>query len=196
VKAASSFTLEWSTPVGVLRVIEPTDEEVAHYAPALAAFYNDPHNSAMMANTQALSTEDVADHFAAIRREGGRALLLFVDGELMGDADLRHVEPDCAEFAFMIGARTAQGRGLGTRLGLMVNAFALHTLGIDRIYASVLPHNHASLRAFEKMGFTFDDRPAARRYAENESDVTLSIGRAEFDLRNPDVVAELKIEAR
>ena len=34
-----------------LLALEPTPAEIAAAAPALAAFYNDPHNRRMMANT-------------------------------------------------------------------------------------------------------------------------------------------------
>jgi RimJ/RimL family protein N-acetyltransferase len=186
------YQIEWKSDRGLLRAIEPDLDEVREAAPALAEAYNDPHNAAMMTNTVALSAAGVVELFREMRGEGGRPFLLFHDGALAGDADLRHVEEGGAEFAFMIGARSAQGRGLGTRFGLMMMGFAFAVLGIERMYAVIIPKNAASLRAFEKMGFVPDATPAARRYAEAEDDVTVSIARAAFEAHHAEVLRELR----
>ena len=187
------FTVELTHPDGTLRAIEPDEIALRDAAPLLAGFYNDSHNAAMMAHTAALSPEDAIEHFQTLRRAGDRPFLLFLDDTLMGDADLRHVEADRAEFAFMIGARAAQGRGLGTRFALMIGALAFRGLGLERIYASIIPANKASLRSFEKMGFRVDDSPEARRYADEEDDVTVSIERDAWELRHAEALAGMVI---
>ena len=54
-------------------------------------------------------------------------------------------------------------------------------LGLARVYASIVPHNAASRRVFEKLGYTVDASPAARGYADDPGDVTMVIDRATFE---------------
>lgn len=194
--AAARHVIEWQRDGVRLRAEEPHEAEIAESAPALAAFYNDPYNRAMMANTTDLSATDVVEVWAEMRAAGGRPFLLFVDGALAGDADLRGVEADRAEFAFMVGPRASQGRGLGTAFGVMVAAFAFRALGVARLYASILPHNGASLRAFEKMGYDVDESDDARACADEDDDVTVSIGRDAFEARHAEALRIIRIEER
>lgn len=194
--AAPRHAIDWSQGGVRLRAVEPHDDELAGCAPALAAFYNDDHNRAMMANTTLVTPAEVIDIWADMRAGGGRPFLLFTDGALAGDADLRRLEADRAEFAFLVGARAAQGRGLGTAFGLMIGAFAFRALGLARVYAAILPHNRASLRAFEKMGYDVDGSPDARVYADEDDEVTVSIARAAFEARHAEALRAIRIEER
>jgi RimJ/RimL family protein N-acetyltransferase len=81
----------------------------------------------------------------------------------------------------MIGGRATQGRGLGTRFGLMLHAFGYGVLGLERIYISVIPANTASRRLFEKLGYQIDDSPEAREFIDEESDLTMSLSRSTFE---------------
>jgi RimJ/RimL family protein N-acetyltransferase len=164
-----------------LRAREPTPAEVATAAPRLASFYNEPHNQAMLSHEDALTVADVASHYRGLAREHARAFLLELDGLLVGDADLRHVEADRAEVAILIGERSIQGKGLGTRFGVMLHAFAFRTLGLRRLYATIIPANAASLRLFEKLGYARDDAPDARRYVDAPDDVALSLTPERFE---------------
>ena len=118
--------------------------------------------------------------------------LLVVDGALAGDADLRGIEDGAAEFAFMIGAPTSQGKGLGTRFATMIYAFAFDQLQLHHVYASVVPENVASKRVFEKLGCTVDDRAAARAYADEPGDLVLSIDRETFHRINAAALAHIR----
>ena len=179
--APQRWSIEWRTVGdGPLRAREPTPAEVAAAAPRLAAFYNEPHNRRMLTNTQDLSVDDVREHFAAVVVGGGRAFLLDDGEQLAGDADLRGVTATDAELAILIGERGRQGRGLGTRFAIMLHAFAFQVLRLERVYAAVSPENAASLRLFAKLGHEIDDGPRARRFADDPSDVTLSVGGRRF----------------
>jgi RimJ/RimL family protein N-acetyltransferase len=176
------WAVEWRDGAETLTAIEPTAEELRRAAPELAAFYNDGHNRAMMANeTDGYTAAAVVAYFEELRAEEGRPFLLFQDGVLMGDADFRNIEGDIGEFAIMIGGRATQGRGLGTRFGLMLHAFGFGVLGLERIYISVIPGNTASRRLFEKLGYEADDSPQAREFIDDESDLTLSLSRSAFE---------------
>jgi RimJ/RimL family protein N-acetyltransferase len=177
------WSVEWAAPPGLLRLFEPTAPEVAALAGRLADFYNQAHNRAMLAHTVTLSMDDVLQHYQALRNDQGRAFLLFIDGALVGDADLRGVAGDHAEFAILIGEPALQGQGLGTSFALMAHALAFRRLALQRLYVSIAAQNTASRRLFEKLGYQLDDGPAARATIDEESDVTLSLDRGRFEAR-------------
>jgi RimJ/RimL family protein N-acetyltransferase len=186
----------WTLGERRLELVEPTEEEVRIHSKALAGHYNEPTNRALMTNTHEFAEGDVVDHFAEMRARGDRAFLLLVDGSLVGDCDLRHIEVRTAEYAVMIGPRASQGRGLGTRFSVMVLVLAFERLGLDRVYASVRPENTGSLRMFEKAGYAFDASPAARRYAEDPDDVCVSMTAEAFRRAHDDGIAHVHVEVR
>jgi RimJ/RimL family protein N-acetyltransferase len=188
------IAIRWQTSAGALLAIEPTAAELTEHAPALSAGYNDPANAALMGHTQPISAAEVIEHYTTSIAGGMRAFLLFVDGALAGDADLRNLAGDAGEFAFMIAAPAAQGRGLGTRYAQMIHTFGFAHLGLHRIYASVMPSNTASRRVFDKLGYVVDASDAARAYADEPGDVVLVLARDVFFARVP--AAPIEIGAR
>jgi RimJ/RimL family protein N-acetyltransferase len=181
---------------GALVALEPTHDEITRHAEALAAGYNEPTNAELMGHTAVIPPADVIDSYTESIAAGMRAFLLFEDSALVGDADLRGIRGTTAEFAFMIAARAAQGKGFGTRFALMVHAFGFRALELETIYASVVPHNTASRRVFEKLGYVLDDSAAAREYADEPGDVTLSLDRATFGARHGAVLDQIQIAMR
>ncbi|MCW5805055.1 MAG: GNAT family N-acetyltransferase [Deltaproteobacteria bacterium] len=176
------YRVDWSTPSGELTAVEPRDDEVLAHAPALAVAYNHPRNAPLMGHTTELTEADVVAHYRELAAQrGARNFLLFRDGALAGDADLRGIDGrGLAEFAFMIADPAAQGRGLGTRFAAMIHAFGFHTLDLRRIWASVLPANTASRRVFEKLGYRArPDLPEAHDFVE-EGDLALALDRGDL----------------
>jgi RimJ/RimL family protein N-acetyltransferase len=196
------WAIEWPDKAGGLSAVEPTPAEIEVAAPHLASYYNDEHNRRMLDHQALLSVEDVVGCYAELRRAGGRPLLLHRAGELMGDADVRHIEAHTGaarrtgELAIMIGARAAQGRGLGTRYAVMLHAFAFQVLALDRAYVSIIPGNVASRRLFDRLGYEVDDSPEARAYVDEASDVTMSVERAGFEARWRVEIASLRVTRR
>jgi RimJ/RimL family protein N-acetyltransferase len=184
------------TNVGKLVAIEPTLDEVATHASLLAAGYNDPENARHMGHVEQISELEVVEHYAAMLKEGAPVFLLYLDGTLVGDADLRGKRDGAAEFAFMIAARRQQGKGLGTKFALMVHAYAFAEAGLERVYASVAPDNRASRRVFEKLGYIGDDGPDARDFADEAGDVTMVIERAGFESAHALELAQVRIGPR
>jgi RimJ/RimL family protein N-acetyltransferase len=193
---APGYRIDWDTDVGHLAALEPTLGEVAAHAAVLAAGYNEPVNARLMGHTAPISETEVVDHYEAMLEEGMRAFLLFRDGALVGDADLRGFDGGAAEFAFMIGARDQQGKGLGTRFATMVLAFGFSHLGLHHVYASVVPENTASRRVFDKLGLVLDDSSAARAFADEPGDITMSIDRETFDRLHVPELGQLRIGLR
>jgi RimJ/RimL family protein N-acetyltransferase len=189
------YHLEWPTPAGALVALEPGLEEVEPVAARLAAAYNDPRNAPLLGHTEALSPADVIEHYRALHEGGARPFLLYRDGALAGDGDLRGIAGGAAEFAFLIADPGAQGHGLGTRFAVMIHALAFGPLGLERLYASVIPANTASRRVFEKLGYAVDDDELARAYAD-DGDVVLSIDRAAFARAQGAGAAEVRIRPR
>ena len=213
--------ITWVTPAGRLVAIEPRPDEIAHHAGALAAAYNDPRNAPLLGHTEDVDEDDVIAHYAEVARAGGHNFLVFlerseagrgapdgsagaaggsaphgVNGALVADADLRKVGRGAAEFAFMVASPAAQGKGLGTRVATMVHAFGFRRLGLERIYASIIPGNAASRRVFDKLGYQVDDSPAARAYADEPGDLTMAIDRAAFERSHAPAMAEIEISVR
>jgi ribosomal-protein-alanine N-acetyltransferase len=189
------FQVEWSTPHGQLRALEPTLAEVARHAGVLAAAYNDPHNAPLLGHTERLEEADVLDHYRSLLDQGAHPFLLFCDDALVGDGDLRGISDGAAEFAFLIAAPAAQGKGLGTRFATMIHALGFGPLALDRIYASIVPANTASRRVFEKLGYEVDDSPAARAYAD-DGDLVMAIDRPRFSHQHAAEIARLQIAVR
>jgi RimJ/RimL family protein N-acetyltransferase len=191
---ASRYRIVWATPAGVISAIEPTLDEIRANAAALARGYNEPANAALMGHTAAMDEADVVESYVDLIDDGGRAFIAFCDGAFIGDADLRGLHGGGAEFAFMIGATHTQGKGFGTKLATMVAKFGFATVGLEKIYASIVPANVASRRVFEKLGYWLDDSPAAREFADEPGDLVMAIDAPTFG-KLPGI-ADIAIEPR
>ena len=75
----------------------------------------------------------------------------------------------------------------------MIHAFGFRTLGLARIYASIVPANVASRRVFEKLGYRVDDSPTARDFADEPGDVVMSIDRATFERVHAEALVAIRI---
>jgi len=190
------WTVDWRHEDDLLQAIEPTDSEIVGAAPQLAAFYNNDHNRTMLAHADSLLPAEVVSYYAELRADGGRPFLLRNGRGLVGDADLRNVDGGAAEFAILIGDRGTQGRGVGTRYALMIHLFAFTALKLERIYVSIVPGNVPSRRLFEKLGYAHDDSAAARDYADEDTDVTMSIDRPRFEAVADDLLGNHRAEIR
>ena len=188
--------IDWTTDVGQLVAFEATVDDVALHADELARGYNHPSNAELMGHAEPISPDEVVEHYTEMIGEGARAFLLFFDDRFAGDADLRGFRDGAAEFAFMIGAPEAQGKGLGTRYATMVHAFGFHEVHLHHIYASIVPHNTASRRVFEKLGYWLDDSATARSFADEPGDLVMAIDRQTFDRINAVALGQIRITMR
>lgn len=187
---------DWTRAGERLHAYQPSPAELHVLAPTLSAFYNEDHNRIMMANTVTMTAAEVAEHYAALVAEGAQPFVLERNGELAGDADFRHVEATSSEFAILIGRRPEQGKGLGTRFAILLHAWAFLGLGLERLFVSIIPANLASQRLFAKLGYRPDDSPAARRFADQDSDLTFALDRAAFVAQHANLLPELRWSRR
>jgi RimJ/RimL family protein N-acetyltransferase len=190
------YQITWSTLGSELVAIGPRPDEIARHAGALTVAYNDPHNAPLLGHTESVVEADVVAHYAQIGHAGGHNFLVFRDGQLVADADLRKVKGAAAEFAFLVTSPAAQGQGLGTRVAMMVHVFGFRTLRLARIYASIIPGNVASRRVFDKLSYRLDASPAARGYADEPGDITMVIDRAAFERSHTPAMAEIRVAVR
>ena len=101
-----------------------------------------------------------------IRNDGGYPFFVFraVDHALVGGLTLSHVRrgvTQAAALGYWMGEPFA-GQGLMSEAVRTVLPFAFSTLRLHRVEAACLPHNAASVRLLEKVGFTREGY--ARRY--------------------------------
>ncbi len=178
-RIVTAYSITWNT----LSAIEPTRDEVRAHTGALAAAYNDPRNAPLLGHTSRLSEADVIEVYDTMFHSGARPFLLFRDNTFAGDGDLRGIADGRAEFAFLVASPDAQGKGLGTRFATMVHAFGFTTLGLSKIYASVVPQNVASRRVFEKLGYVEE---ASADYGD-AGDVVLALERRRFTAELADI---------
>lgn len=169
----------------VFRAAEPTSDVVAEHATTLRDWYNTPANAELMGNTVAMTTDDVLEYWSAVGERRARGFLLFVNDALAGDAELRNITANTAEFSIMIGAVAEQGRGLGGAFAALIHVFAFRVLGLERIYVQPKPENVRVQRMERRMGYELDHSPEARALADDERDLTMSITRATFERINP-----------
>jgi RimJ/RimL family protein N-acetyltransferase len=193
---SARYLIEWPRPDVALSAFEPTEAEVEEHASELAAAYNDAHNRAMMTNTAEMSRTDVITHYSQLATIGGRPFLLHRGDTLVGDADFRRIRGGSAEFTIMVAARSAQGKGLGTKFGVMTHAFAFDVLVLTRVYVTILPQNTASRRLFEKLGYSVDNSPEARSFTDVATDVCMSVGRDEFQRAHAAKLREIRLSER
>jgi RimJ/RimL family protein N-acetyltransferase len=78
----------------------------------------------------------------------------------------------------------------------MIHLVRLPLAGLERIYASIIPHNAASRRVFDKLGYQVDDSPAARVYADDPGDITMAIDRTDFERSHAAAMAEIEMAVR
>ncbi len=65
---------------------------------------------------------------------------------------------DNRRIALMIGEKDLWGQGIGGEVIELLTNFAVSAKGCDQVFALIPDHNHASVRAFEKSGYVFDQK--------------------------------------
>jgi len=190
------WSIEASSAQGMLRVFEPTQAEILAAAAQLAVFNNDSHNAGMMTNTRELTANDIVEFYQSLRAHGGHPFLLEQDGVLMGDADFRNVLGSGAEFAIMVGARSEQNRGLGTRFAVMAHVAAWRVLRYQCVSATIIPKNFASLRLVEKLGYLVDESSYAASLRESEDDIVMSIDWHQFEQSHGEFLQQVVVTER
>lgn len=172
---------------------EPSPTDVERHADTLVRAYNDPKNAPLLGHEDDVDRDEVIEHYAELVEDEAHAFMLFEGEALVGDGDLRGISDGAAELAFLIADPKQQGKGIGTKLALLLTTFGFRVLDLDTIFASVVPANVASRRVFEKLGFWRDDSPRARSFADVPDDIVFALDRAAFERLHGEAVAGIAI---
>lgn len=182
--ATSNFCIQWSvSDLGELRAVKCDLKLLQLHSNWLAQCYNEPYNQEMMGNSQCFTSENVIEYYQESWQKGNLMFLLFVGDEIVGDADYRNCSKGCAEFVIMIGSRNWQGKSLGTNFGIMLHHFAFDFFQFKKIYSTILPQNKVSIKLFNKLGYSIDNTPAAKKFADSDVDLCFSISDNQFNNR-------------
>jgi RimJ/RimL family protein N-acetyltransferase len=140
-------------------------------------------------------TEKTALAWAAltdIDHDGGVLALAVADaasGVVLGSCDVRRPaawDPELGEVGFLLGPE-ARGRGIATRSVRLLLAYAFRTLGMARVQAFAHPHNSASAKVLERLGFHREGLLRDYRPGEQgrEDRILFSLLRCESRLHDP-----------
>jgi RimJ/RimL family protein N-acetyltransferase len=173
--------------------VEIDDATLSTHARQLRDWYNAAENASMMGGSTDTEDADVLAFVRDLRASGGRWFLLFVDGDPVGDMDLRCVTERSAEFAIMIGDTQRKGQGLGATFATMLHVFAFRDLGLERIYVQPKRENVRVQRLERSLGYELDDSPEAKSHADDENAVTMSITAEVFRSNRPDAWTEVVV---
>jgi RimJ/RimL family protein N-acetyltransferase len=193
----SRVRLAWSREGRSFEALEPDADLVERHADTLRAWYNAAENASMMTGSGTMTREDVLDFWRGLREGAGRGFLSFVDGDLVGDMDIRNVRGRAGEFAIMIGAAATKGRGLGKVLGQMIHVHAFRDLDLERVYVCPRTDNTRVLRLEAFLGYAPDDSAEARVYGAGEVGCrTYSLSAAAFRERHAVAWRDVAMERR
>jgi diamine N-acetyltransferase len=122
-----------------------------------------------------------------LRRRGSDVrCAILVDGEPqpVGLISLTGIDPvhRRAEIHLLVGRRDLHGRGVGTGATRLMLRHAFNDLNLHRVFLSVLAHNAAAIRVYEKSGFVREGvaRESAYKRGKYEDMVQMGILAREF----------------
>jgi RimJ/RimL family protein N-acetyltransferase len=148
--------------VGGYRVRKPEDTDID----ALFTLKNDPSIQAMLGGFSTGYTKaDLATWVEFHRNAKDEALFMIVDGRDGRDRAIGHVglyklnhRIRSAEFAIVIGDKTAWGKGLGRAMTRFALEYGFDELNLRRIYLEVLATNERAVKLYRSLGFVEEGR--------------------------------------
>ena len=102
--------------------------------------------------------EDVAlfvenqQRYSVAETEQLRLMICSLSGERLGCIDLTEYDGESASVSILIFDLYNRGKGFGTKALQMLISY-VQSLGLQRLYATVLPENIVSISLFKKAGF-------------------------------------------
>lgn len=140
-----------------LRKPEPSDLE------ALFTQKNDPEVAALLGGfTKGYTRSDIARWIEAHAAAKDEALYVITDADdrCLGHVGLYKIDHRIrsAEFAIMIGDKSAWRTGIGRACTRWALRFGFEDLALHRIYLDVLETNDRALKLYESLGFQLEGR--------------------------------------
>ena len=148
----------------VLRAVEEKDNEM------LLSLINDPDTEMMLGGSSwPVSETEQLQWFEM--QERSRDVLRCVaalkeDGKAVGTLILSDIDQKngTAQIHIKMSKNGGRGKGYGTDAVKTLVRYAFQELRLNCVYSSILSYNEASIRLFEKCGFTRDGTLRARVY--------------------------------
>lgn len=123
---------------------------------------NDPEITLHLAGNLPVSRESLERYYQASQPPAAVmfAICRSEDDRYVGNIRISEIDwvSRHATYGWLIGDRTAHGRGYGTEALRLMLRYAFRELGLHRIYTTIWVDNIASLRANEKVGFRVEGR--------------------------------------
>lgn len=170
----------------ILRRPEPKDLD------SLYQQKNDPEIAALLGGfTTGYSTKDMTDWLDYHRRQRDEVIWSIarsLDDICLGHVGLYNIDYRIrsAEFAILVGNRTAWGKGIGRKCTEFMLHYGFKELNLNRIHLSVLAINERAIRLYHLIGFQEEGRLEQAQYkGGNYVDVILMrILRQEYMIEN------------
>lgn len=124
-------------------------------AKIVLAWRSDEHARAMSTTSQKFSEEEYWNKFSKsyFLLKDLPPLFAVVDGKRVAFVAFDPVEEDGCACISIVVSQEMRGKGIGSKVLEEVSKFALQQ-GYHALYAKIKPENNASIRAFEKVGYT------------------------------------------
>lgn len=133
-----------------------TDADVG---PEYVAWLNDPEVNRFLESRFVTHTDETVAGFVRAAMASSTIVILAIEvggrhvGNIKLEVDPRHRRGD---IGIMIGDRGSWGRGYATEAIDLLSTWALAQDGIDKVTAGAYAPNLASIRSFERAGFTVE----------------------------------------
>ena len=152
------------------------------------AWLNDPRVNRFLETRH--SEQTLASVRDFIERVGGRddewlfAICLNADDRHVGNIKLGPVKAHhrVADISLFIGDADCWGRGYAAEAIALLSAYALQSLGLDKISAGMYASNEASLRAFLKAGYREEGRRRKHYLLDGKPEDVIELGLCAEDL--------------
>ncbi len=107
-------------------------------------------------------------------------------GDYIGNIGLYQIDwkNRTAEYAILLGDKTAWGRGFGLDATRALLKFAFRELNLHRVYLYVLTHHQRAIRLYEKAGFLSEGRLRQDNFRDGAYRDTLIMAMLESDFLN------------
>jgi UDP-4-amino-4,6-dideoxy-N-acetyl-beta-L-altrosamine N-acetyltransferase len=173
-----------------LRPLAPSDKD------QLRRWRNAPHVAEFMYTSHEIGPEEHEHWFArALDRDDAKFWVIELDGRAVGLANIYAVDREnrrCS-WAFYIGEKDAQGKGVGTYVECWVLRHVFETLGLDKLSCEVIETNRPVWEMHQRFGFVREGllREHVHRGGSPLNVVVLSMLRAEWLQQKPSIEAKL-----
>ncbi|MCS7084161.1 MAG: GNAT family N-acetyltransferase [Aquificaceae bacterium] len=111
--------------------------------------------------------EELKDYIHKLSKSQTDFLMgIFVSGVHIGNVKIGSIHPihRNADIGIIIGEKSFRGKGIGTKVIMMATEFAFKELNINHLLAGAYSQNEASIRAFQKAGYSIAGRLKNRAF--------------------------------